>query len=226
MRWPTISKVERSSDERRKAPPHGRQGLQHLPRGCAGGRVAAFALRVGVRDARGGGAGRNAGDRVARAPCGRLPGQGASARDDLTERPLGDSSGALPSRRRHRRCAGAFHVFCSHGLGLAVAASCCIPLSSVAADEADAAVQLQQLKEQIAELRQGYELRLQALERRIAELQSARPSRRPPASGTRRRRSSTARAAGARAGRRGCRPRPWRPHPRAGRHRRSIRRSR
>ena len=62
--------------------------------------------------------------------------------------------------------------------GLAVAASCCIPLSSVAADEPDAAVQLQQLKEQIAELRQGYELRLQALERRIAELQSA--SAKPP----------------------------------------------
>ena len=62
--------------------------------------------------------------------------------------------------------------------GLAVAASCCVPLSSVAADEPDAAVQLQQMKEQIAELRQGYELRLQALERRIAELQSA--SAKPP----------------------------------------------
>ena len=65
--------------------------------------------------------------------------------------------------------------------GLAVAASCCIPLPSVAADEADAAVQLQQLKEQIADLRQGYELRLQALERRIAELQST--SAKPGATG-------------------------------------------
>src|SRR6478736_5733093 len=67
-------------------------------------------------------------------------------------------------------------------IGLAVAASCCIPLSSVAADEADAAAQLQQLKEQIAVLRQGYEQRLQALERRIAELQSA--AAKPPATGT------------------------------------------
>jgi len=66
-------------------------------------------------------------------------------------------------------------------LGLAVAVSCCIPLSSLAADETDPAVQLQQLKEQIAELRQGYELRLQALERRIAELQSA--SAKPAAAG-------------------------------------------
>ncbi len=64
-------------------------------------------------------------------------------------------------------------------VGLAVAASCCIPLSSFAADEAGAALQLQQLKDQVAELRQGYELRLQALERRIAELQSA--AARPPA---------------------------------------------
>jgi len=67
-------------------------------------------------------------------------------------------------------------------IGLAVAASCCMPLSSVAADDADATVQLQQLKEQIADLRQGYEQRLQALERRIAELQSA--AAKPAATGT------------------------------------------
>jgi len=67
-------------------------------------------------------------------------------------------------------------------VGLAVAASCCSPLSSVAADEADPAVQLQQLKDQVAELRQGYELRLQALERRIAELQTA--AAKPPATVT------------------------------------------
>ena len=109
--------------------------------------------------------------------------------------------------------------------GLAVAASCCIPLSSVAADEPDAAVQLQQLKEQIAELRQGYEQRLQALERRIAELQSA--SAKPPATATpaaQRRVRLPAPAGRARSP--SLRPRRWRQRPRAARPRRSIRRSR
>ena len=48
-----------------------------------------------------------------------------------------------------------------------------VPLSAAAADEPDAAVQLEQVKSQLAELRQSYEARLQALEKRIAELQGA-----------------------------------------------------
>jgi hypothetical protein len=67
---------------------------------------------------------------------------------------------------------------------LGVSALLAIPLPSAAAA---ASAELQQLKNQIADLRQSYESRLQALERRLTELQAtppaavAQPSAPPPA---------------------------------------------
>ncbi|WP_372528057.1 hypothetical protein [Piscinibacter sp.] len=60
------------------------------------------------------------------------------------------------------------HRLVATGFGLAALFGAALP--AVAAPT-EAAPELQQLKDQIAELRQAYEARLQALERRIAELQ-------------------------------------------------------
>ncbi len=60
------------------------------------------------------------------------------------------------------------HRLAATGFGLAALFSAALP---AAAAPPEAAPELQQLKDQIAELRQAYEARLQALERRIAELQ-------------------------------------------------------
>src|SRR5205823_2844543 len=54
--------------------------------------------------------------------------------------------------------------------GFAVAALLSTPLRTAAATD-----ELQQLKDQIAEMRQAYEARLQAMEKRLAEMQAAAP---------------------------------------------------
>ncbi|HEY2928770.1 TonB-dependent receptor [Piscinibacter sp.] len=71
------------------------------------------------------------------------------------------------------------HRMAAAGLGLAALVA--TPLHAVAAP-ASAADELQQLKNQIAEMRQAYEARLQALERRIGDLQQgAQPTAAAPA---------------------------------------------